>query len=207
MTLSVIGAGFGRTGTESMKQALEMLGFDPCYHMLEVLPDKDRVETWRQAAIGALPDWDQAFAGYRATVDWPGAHYWRQLSEHYPEAKILLTFRDPESWYGSMESTILKLLRSRTDPDSIASKLLVDGVFGGNVEDRDHIIAVYERNVSEVQAAFDNDRLLTYTLGDGWKPLCDFLGCQVPETPYPHKNKPDEFEKSVERAETTRMED
>jgi len=206
MGLSVIGAGFGRTGTESMKQALETLGYGPCYHMHEVLPHQDRVDTWRAAAGDILPDWDITFAGYRSTVDWPGARYWRELSVHFPDAKILLTTRSPESWYESMQNTILKVIRESTDPLSIATGFLARGVFGGNIDDRDHVIGVYERNIADVQAAFGNDRLLTYHLGDGWDPLCRFLDCPVPDTPYPHSNRPGEFHSSLDRVERARKE-
>ncbi len=187
-----------------MKHALEMLGYGPCYHMLEVLPNTERVQTWRAAARGDLPDWHQAFAGFAATVDWPGAFFWRELSEFYPNAKILLTVRDSDSWYKSMENTILPLLRSTTDPDSIGAKLVIEGVFGGNIDDREHVMNVYERNTSEVQAAFTADRLLTFQIGDDWDPLCRFLRCPVPDDPFPHANRPDQFQKSIDDADRNR---
>ena len=106
MALEVIGAGFGRTGTESMKQALEILGLGPCHHMREVMSNPAQLALWRAAARGELPDWDEAFAGYRSAVDWPSAYFWRAVCAHYPEAKVLLTGRSAESWYESMSTDL-----------------------------------------------------------------------------------------------------
>ena len=100
MTLSVIGAGFGRTGTESMKRALEILGLGPCHHMKEVIADPEQTRLWRSIARGSEANWDEGFAGYNASVDWPSSYFWRELSAHYPDAQILLTVRSSESWYG-----------------------------------------------------------------------------------------------------------
>jgi len=172
--------------------------------MHEVLADQDRVEMWRQAADGILPDWDKAFEGYGATVDWPGAYFWRELSEHFPDAKILLTTRDSASWYNSMEKTILDVVRNSTDPNSIATKLLGRNVFQGEFYDRDHIIGLYEKNIADVQAAFDDDRLLTFNLGDDWEPLCQFLECPVPDEPFPHTNQPGKFHESLDELENSR---
>jgi len=194
MALSVIGAGFGRTGTESMKLALETLGLGPCHHMTEVVADPDQVALWRAAARGELPDWDRAFAGYKSATDWPAAYFWRELSAHYPDAKVLLTVRDAESWYASMERTILKVIKGSTDPASVGVKLIGECLFGGRIDDRAHVIAVYEKNTAEVEAAFGADRLLTYHLGDGWEPLCRFLGKPVPDAPFPHTNSSADFD-------------
>lgn len=199
MALSVIGAGFGRTGTKSLKKALEILGFGPCYHMYEVLPHQERVDIWRAAAQGDLPDWDKTFAGYRSTVDWPAAFFWRELSNHFPDAKIILSTRDVDSWYKSMDKTILEVLRTSTDAKSIGSKLIAEGVFGGNIDDREHMIEAYKDNIAKVQAAFTDKRLLTYQLGSGWEPLCAFLNCPIPDEPYPHSNKSDDFKGSVDK--------
>lgn len=193
MPLSVIGAGFGRTGTESMKLALEMLGLGPCHHMKEVLGDLEQTALWRGIAAGDPPDWEAAFAGYSAAVDWPSAFFWRELADVYPDAKILLTVRSPESWHASMDKTIFRTLRNSTDPDSLGVKLVAEGVFDGRFDARAHAIATYERNTAEVQAAFPPERLLTYHLGDGWEPLCRFLGKPPPNAPYPRSNSTKEF--------------
>ena len=199
MPLSVIGAGFGRTGTESMKLALELLELGPCHHMKEVLGDPEQTALWRGIAAGDPPDWEAAFAGYSAAVDWPSAFFWRELADVYPDAKILLTLRSPESWHASMGKTIFRTLRESTDPDSLGVKLVAEGVFDGRLDDPAHAIAMYERNNAEVQAAFPPERLLTYHLGDGWEPLCQFLDKQVPSSPYPRSNSTVEFNATIDK--------
>jgi hypothetical protein len=193
MTLKVIGAGFGRTGTASMKIALETLGFGPCHHMLEVMKSPEQKRLWRAISGGLTPDWDEALAGYGSSVDWPSAFFWRELAERYPEAKVLLTLRSSESWLKSMEKTIFGVLDESTDPESVGLALIAQRVFSGNYRDREHAIAVYERNTADVQDAFGDDRLLTYNIGDGWEPLCRFLGKAVPDVPYPRTNSAAEF--------------
>jgi hypothetical protein len=197
MSLSVIGAGFGRTGTESMKMALEILGFGPCHHMKELNANPAQRALWRAIARGdrsnSAPDWEQAFADYRSCTDWPSAFYWRELSAAYPDAKIILTLRDAESWYASVQKTILKSIMGNADPDSVGVSLIAERVFGGRLDDRAHAIAVFEKNSAEVQAAFDVDRLLVHRLGDGWDALCRFLGKSVPDAPFPHSNSAAEF--------------
>ena len=204
MVLSVIGAGFGRTGTESMKLALEALGKGPCHHMKEVLVDSEQIALWRSAAQGDLPEWEEAFAGYNSAVDWPTAYFWRELSEYYPDAKVLLTVRSADSWYESMTNTILKTLKASTDPASIGLKLIGEGVFGGRLDDRAHAIAVYEKNIADVQAAFTQKRLLTYHLGEGWEPLCQFLGEPVPNIPFPRSNPREQFGSMMSELNKTR---
>ena len=203
MALSVIGAGFGRTGTESMKLALETLGRGPCHHMKEILANSEQIALWRAIARGDLPDWEKAFAGYNSAVDWPAAFFWRELSEHYPDAKILLTVRSAESWYESMAGTIFKILKASTDPASIGLTLIGESVFEGRFDDRAHAIAVYEKNIATVQAAFTEQRLLTYNLGDGWEPLCRFLGEPVPDVPYPRSNTRAQFETMMSETSKT----
>ena len=112
MTLDVIGAGFGRTGTMSLKVALEELGFGPCYHMSEVFAHPEHVELWRAAAQGKEVDWEQIFGGYRATVDWPACSFYGELMEKYPDAKVILTVRDPQRWYESAYNTIYTMTRT-----------------------------------------------------------------------------------------------
>ena len=195
MALQVIGAGFGRTGTESMKRALEMLGFGPCYHMYEVYPDPARYKMWQDILDGEItPDWDHVFDGFQATVDWPACTYWRELSAQFPEAKILLTIRSSESWLASMENTILPALRDPKHEGTIGHKIKAK-TFGNRValEDHPHVVEVFNRHNAEVQAAFGPERLLTYELGSGWEPLCAFLGVDVPDTPYPRGNDAADF--------------
>ena len=113
MPLEVIGPGFGRTGTNSLKIALEQLGFGPCHHMFEVRDNPERLADWEKAARGEKVDWDHVFRGYRSQVDWPGARYWRELVRHYPTAKVVLSVRDPDEWFDSVQATIVPFLAAR----------------------------------------------------------------------------------------------
>ena len=194
MTLAVIGAGFGRTGTLSMKAALEILGFGPCHHMMTVIADPEQKRVWRAAAAkGGRPDWNEAYAGFRSAVDWPTAYYWRELGEHFPDAKMLLTIRSPESWYASMTKTVANALGPGNDPASLGVKLIGEGTFGGRFNDRAHAIAVYEKHNAAVRDAVSPERLLVFEVGDGWEPLCRFLGVPVPDVPFPQTNSTEEF--------------
>ncbi len=193
MALSLIGAGFGRTGTDSMKMALEQLGLGRCHHMREVLGNPKQQEYWRTAAEGGLVDWDEIFEGFGCSVDWPSAFFWRELAEYYPEAKILLTVRSSESWYNSFSNTILQALKSKERTSTLGPKLIGQRVFGDRADDREYAIGIFEQNTADVQAAFGPDRLLTYQIGDGWEPLCRFLGKSVPDTSFPRTNSTEQF--------------
>jgi hypothetical protein len=205
MGLEVIGAGFGRTGTESMKLALEHLGLGPCHHMHEVIGNKKQVEWWRAATGGDIGNWDEVFEGYRSAMDWPSAFYWRQLSEHYLSAKIILTLRSADSWYKSFSKTILPVLTEAASPSGVGPGLIGQRLFGGRGHDRGHAIRIYEENTASVQAAFPPDRLLTYHIGDGWVPLCEFLGCPVPQVDFPRSDTTGDVIRAVaeQRSRTT----
>ena len=199
MPLSVIGAGLGRTGTMSLKLALERLGHGPCYHMKEVFAHLDaHVPMWDRAADGERVDWDVLFEGYRAAVDHPAAGFYRELAAHYPEAKIILTVRDPERWFQSFTSTILHPMTEPL-PDHLVAwgtmvrKAILDRVFAGNVADKTHVIASYERHNEEVKRTVPPERLLVYEVAQGWEPLCQFLEAPVPDEPFPMANTTDEF--------------
>ena len=193
MSLTVIGTGFGRTGTDSMREALTMLGFGPCHHMYEVMEHAQQKRLWRGLAKGERPDWDQLFAGYKSCVDWPSAHYWRELIQAYPKARVILTWRSPESWWESFQNTILPAIADSKDQDSLGVALVAKQVFGGRPQDRAHAIRVYEANVQAVLNTVPAERLLIHKLGDGWGPLCAHLGVPVPDEPYPARNTTQEF--------------
>ncbi|WP_192257463.1 sulfotransferase family protein [Mesorhizobium silamurunense] len=193
MSIRVIGTGFGRTGTDSMREALTMLGFGPCHHMSEVTAHEEQKRLWRALAKGAVPDWDRLFAGYKSCVDWPSAHYWRELIETYPEARVILTWRSPESWWESFAKTILPAVGGSRDQESLGIALVSKQVFGDRPQDRAHAIAVYEANVAAVLNTVPAERLLVHKLGDGWEPLCAHLGVPVPAEPYPSRNTTKEF--------------
>lgn len=201
MALQIIGAGVGRTGTSSLKTALEHLGFGPCHHMFEVRDNPAQLPGWVQATKGGPNDWDALFAGYRAQVDWPGARYWRELSEHYPDAKVILTHRDPEDWYRSVSATIIQFLNSRgkngetyiNDLAEMCHRLIAEQVFDGRMDDRDHAISVFTAHNAAVRATIPPERLLVYTVDQGWEPLCAFLECSAPAISFPHLNSSRQF--------------
>ena len=202
MALQVLGAGFGRTGTNSLRLALERLGFGPCHHMFEVRDNPGQLPAWEAAARGEPVDWDAMFAGYRAQVDWPGAAYWRQLAAHYPDARVILSIRDPDAWFDSVQATIgpfMTTMRGRHDSPhmnaiaEMCAQFIVQDIFDGRMDDRAHATAVFAAHVEEVTAALPAERLLVYETGTGWGPLCTFLGVPVPDEPYPLTNTTTEF--------------
>lgn len=198
--LKVIGAGFGRTGTASTKAALEHLGFGPCYHMFEVIAKPERMKSWDRAVEGERMDWDEVLAGFQSTVDWPGCTFWPQLVEAYPDAKVLLTVRDPQRWYDSTYNTIYQFVKDGPDGVSVGDgefartmrptidKMIWNGTFDGRFEDRDHAIEVFEQHNERVRRGVPADRLLEFEVGQGWGPLCEFLGVDVPAEAFPHVN-------------------
>jgi hypothetical protein len=202
MALQVIGSGFGRTGTSSLKTALELLGYARCHHMEEVFATPEQVPYWQAVAAGQEPDWNEVFAGYDAQVDWPGAHVWRQTAAAFPDAKVIHSQRPEEVWWNSFSHTIGKLmthhLRFEVPPHMAAMlaatiKFIGDETFGGNWTDRDTAIAAYRKRAAEVRAAIPADRLLVYDVAEGWGPLCAFLGRPVPDAPFPNRNQRGEF--------------
>jgi hypothetical protein len=193
MTLKVIGTGFGRTGTDSMREALAMLDFGPCHHMHEVNTNEKQKQLWRAFVKGTPTPWEQLFEGYNSCMDWPSAHYWPELIRAYPQARVILTHRSAESWWESFEKTIVEGLRHSTDTASLGITLIRDQVFGGKPGDRANAIAIYEANVKAVRETVPKERLLVHELGDGWEPLCAHLGVPVPSQPYPSRNSASEF--------------
>lgn len=201
MALSVIGAGFGRTGTHSMMLALEQLGLGPCHHMKVLLDTPAESARWSRIAAGEAPDWDQAFAGFGAAVDWPSAYYWRELAAHYPQAKVLLTLRSPESWWTSFSKTILPSILSDAGTGKWGSVMIAGPIMSGRPADRDTAIAAYNANTAAVRAAVPAERLIVHQVGDGWGPLCEGLGLPIPDAPYPQTNSTDDF---IDRPNNTR---
>jgi hypothetical protein len=194
--LKLIGTGFGRTGTDSMRDALEMIGFGPCHHMKVIAEDEEQRKLWAKAVVTSEMDWDVLLDGFAACVDWPTAHYWPQLIKAFPKAKVLLTIRDSESWWTSFEKTILTSILRTTGEGRITPGNVMTGplVFRGQPMTREHCIAVYEENNAKVLAEVSSERLHVQELGAGWDGLCDFLGVDVPDTPFPRSNNPKEFE-------------
>jgi hypothetical protein len=176
-----------------MREALTILGFGPCHHMTEVMANEEQKRRWRALAQGGAPDWERLFEGYSSCVDWPSAHYWRQIVKYYPDARVILTYRSPESWWESFAKTILVGIDKSTDSESLGLALIARQVFRGKPHDRADAIAVYEANVEAVKASVPADRLLVHNLGDGWAPLCALLGVPAPSLPYPSRNSTSDF--------------
>jgi len=209
--IKVIGAGLPRTGTLTQKLALEQLGFGPAYHWVNVIADLDHVELWNRALDGQAP-WAEVFAGHACTVDWPGGYFYRELIDVYPDAKVLLSVRDPEKWERSFRDTIVALrhgeslmrllasARGEVDPRWRRYLALVDrmfwgpqGTFADGWAEPAQLIEQAVRHNEQVKATVPSERLLVWEVGEGWEPLCEFLGVDVPAEPLPHANDRDTF--------------
>jgi Sulfotransferase domain len=206
MSLAVIGPGFGRTGTMSLKYALEQLGFGPYHHMEEVFAHPEQIPHWQAVAAGRPVVWDDVFAGYRAQVDWPGAHPSRELTIAYPQSKVILSVRPEAAWWTSFSATIGAILDApdqvplppplRTMRD-VAIEMIQVQTFRCRPTDREGVLAAYRRRTEEVRAAIPTERLLVFDVAEGWAPLCRFLDVPVPDTPFPHMNSTEQFWKTV----------
>ena len=192
--LRVVGAGVGRTGTLSLKLALERLLGGPCYHMAEVFGHPEHVAVWHAAARGEKVDWNALMSGYVAAVDWPAGAFWPELSEAYPDALILHSTRDAEGWWKSASNTIFPTMETMRGTDWFAMiEALMTERFVFDITNREACIAAFERHNADVQARAPKDRLLEWHPGDGWKPICDALGLPIPDEPFPHVNSSEEF--------------
>lgn len=201
MGLSVIGSGFGRTGTMSTKIALEQLGFGPCHHMSEVVQSAAQLRKWKAVASGAPVDWTDVFAGYRAQVDWPGAAIWEQTAKAFPDAKVVHTERPENEWWNSFNATISMFFLNLTQLEMLPQ---VQDFFGtmeswfmvntfGSYADRESVLSAYRQNNQKVRDRIPAHRLLVFHVQDGWEPLCHFLNVPVPESPFPRCNPRHEF--------------
>ena len=206
MSLKIIGAGFGRTGTSSLKAALEELGFGKCYHMEVLLCNPEDVSYWEAAEQGKPVNWDQLFSGYQATVDYPGYRHYQKLLQYYPDAKVLLSVREPEKWYESTYNTIYQAAPPLFQKIVMAFKLpfsarlrklirvfkLANNVwkedFQGRFEDREFAISLFNKHVEEVKKHVPAEKLLIFDVKQGWEHLCNFLNVPIPNKPFPRLN-------------------
>jgi len=195
MPLKLIGAGWGRTATLSLKAALEQIGFGRCYHMTEVFLAPEAPALWIRAAEGT-PDWEKISAGFAATVDFPACRFWKELSDFYPHAKVLLSVRDPDVWFESTQATIFSergiAMLKGTPMQEFFDKTLWN-VFGDRIHDRNFMVDAFKRHNEEVQRTIPKERLLVYEASQGWDPLCAFLNVPVPNTPFPRVNSREEM--------------
>jgi hypothetical protein len=203
MTLEVIGVGMPRTGTLSLKTALEQLGFGPCHHMVELFAHPEQWPHWNRIGDGEDIEWEDIFGRYRAVTDAPGVYFWRDLVERYPDAKVILTERDPERWYDSMQSTIFspkhREIMGATPVGALIGKLAQRSWPGRNSNlshgppPRELMVKMFNDHSDAVRAEIAPERLLVYQVAQGWGPLCDFLGVPIPETDFPRLNSSEEF--------------
>ncbi len=205
MQLKVVGAGLGRTGTTSLKKALEVLTGGPCYHMFEVFEHPESVAGWHAVVRGESEDWDALMGDYTASVDWPAAAYWPELSVANPDAIVLLSSRArPAEWWASMEKTIITILTTELPPGDqgrAAHRAMVldlfDRRFTPDWRDPHAAMAAYERHNVRVRSEVPAERLVDWQPGDGWEPICAALGVAVPSDPFPHENSSAEFQANV----------
>jgi len=212
MALKIIGAGFGRTGTMSLKLALEELGYGRCYHMIELTNEPENVRYWEQALSSKKPNWDQLFEGYQSITDFPGCLFYKELLAQYPDARVILTTRDPEKWYRSAAATIFKarpnfsqflkisrsyLFSKRTRQlmrlGWLINRLIYGKAFAYRQSNKKKAIEAFLNHNEEVKKYVPSEQLLVYQVSQGWEPLCDFLGKPVPDKPFPKTNKADHF--------------
>ncbi len=211
MPLDLIGAGVGRTGTRTLKAALEQLGVGPCYHMTDFFGRPEGLSHWEDADAGRPVDWEALFGEFRAVVDYPGCRQWAALSRAFPEARVLLSVRDPDAWYDSVQRTIFRAnvaadgTPTRDDPVMRwVFREVWQGDFEGRFTDRAFAIEWYQRHNAAVREAIEPGRLLVYQVSEGWAPLCTFLYVPVPETPFPRLNTRQEFVARLEAMEAAR---
>ena len=205
MALRVVGAGLGRTGTASLKAALEELLGGRCYHMFELMARPQDGPAWESAVGGQPVDWEALLGEYVATVDWPAAAFWREILAASPQAAVLLSSRDSaQAWWASMERTIVQVLSQPVgaeDPELARRRAMVNELmrrrFTPDWPDREAAVAAYERHNEEVRRAVPAERLIDWRVGDGWAPICAALGLPVPQTPFPHANTTSDFRSSV----------
>ncbi|PHN02048.1 sulfotransferase family protein [Flavilitoribacter nigricans] len=213
MAIQIIGAGFPRTGTTTLKRSLEILGFEKCYHMKELLLNPDMLPYWQELEKTGSTDWDTLYEGYVGSVDFPCYPFYKAHMERYPDAKVILTVRPFESWYNSLYTTVWQ-----AGPQNLQQKLVMmakmafnprlrkvincikfvrgflwEKQFEGKFEDKAFVEEIFRDYIESVKAFVPADKLLVYDVRDGWEPLCTFLGVPVPDEPLPHLNKKENF--------------
>jgi sulfotransferase family protein len=211
--MKVIGAGFGRTGTLSLKKALEILEFRPCYHMDEMICYPKHMDIWKTAAEDKPVNWDDIFGQYQSTLDFPASLYYRELLTAYPNAKVILTVREPERWYRSMYETAYTMMELYTPAwvkkyvppykrfADVIDLLIWDGLFAGKFADQTYAIQIFNTHIKEVKRNVPAEKLLVFNVKEGWQPLCNFLGVPVPEgVEFPHVNDHETVKAQINRA-------
>jgi hypothetical protein len=199
--LEVIGAGFGRTGTHSLGLALEKLGFGPCYNIHEVAKNQGHRELWNSALDGKHIDWVHLFRSYKSAVEWPSVTFFDEIIQQFPYAKVILTLRDPESWYESAQNTIFDALElsahnpdpSKRESQNLSRRLVLEHTFRGRCWEKEYVLEVYRKHNRHVVDLVPQEQLLQFDIKDGWKPLCDFLQKAIPVGSFPKVNERSDF--------------
>jgi hypothetical protein len=198
--LKVVGAGVGRTGTHSLKEALETLLGGTCHHMIEVFAHPEEVPIWIDAVDGNEVHWGELMEPYTAQVDWPGASFWPELSHFNPDALVILSVRDPDEWYTSCSNTIFAGMHGMIENGDawMAALLRLFGDrFSDQIADRGAMTAAFEKHNAAVRAGVPKERLLEWTTSDGWGPICERLGVAVPDEPFPVTNTTAQFREMI----------
>ncbi|KAI8076155.1 P-loop containing nucleoside triphosphate hydrolase protein [Thamnidium elegans] len=201
--LEVIGAGWGRTGTDSLRLALNILGYNThhmkCFFMDPTLDTDEFLHAYHHREEA---DWDKLYQNYSAGVDWPTSTFYKELIAKYPDAKVILTERSADSWYQSVKNTI-HIAATKPSPDDpkmqkfkrMVHDVCVDGTIMNPITfaDEEAIKASFVKHNEEVKQFVPADKLLILGLGEGWERLCEFLGKEVPDVSYPCTNSTEEF--------------
>jgi hypothetical protein len=214
----VIGAGLGRTGTATLKKALEILGFGPTYHMYEVIKNsraKEWLKVTQDPSNSALLDSLLAGSGYRSSCDFPSASFWKEQMQLYPDAKVVLTTRDPEKWYESCTNTIFRFQRDHPASNlglqivgwlglptagfrDMTDALIRDKTFRGDWS-KENVIKCFKAHNKNVLETCPKEKLFVFEVSQGWEPLCKFLDVPVPNEPFPHVNDTKEFQQLIHK--------
>ena len=217
MSIKIIGAGFPRTGTMTLKKALETLGFDKTYHYKDLIADSKRLKYWQELEQTGQTNFEKLFEGFEATVDFPGYPYYKILLEKYPDAKVILTKRNFDEWYESTYKTIwksankpfidrLKIYKRKVFNKNLRPifkcikfmrRVYLYGQFNNNFSSKEHAKKVYYEHINEVTNYVPKSQLLIYDVSEGWNPLCSFLDVPIPKTDFPHLNKKEDFHNMV----------
>lgn len=217
MSLKVVGLGMPRTGTSSLKAALEAIGFGPCLHMDNLFNTPPLVDAWHQFLEQGEGDFGKLFPGFASSTDFPGCLMYREIYQQYPEAKFILGCRDADAWYDSVMRTIYEVvpnteegwagLRKRGEDNPrfknignalwLVGEYLLNDYFQGDFLNREHTVERYNTFYDDVRNFIPIDQLLEYEISEGWEPICKFLGVEVPELPFPYKNKTIDFQQQI----------
>lgn len=206
MALKVIGTGLPRTGTASLKGALQLLGYQQTYHMDNLLNNPAMVKYWVELFDTGKTDFDVLFDGFTASTDFPGFFAYKALLKKYPESKFILTTRDLDSWYDSIHKTVFQAVTSffakETPTDSmrrvegvfqLLDRYLFGQFFNGTFTDKEKTLSIVKAYLQEVKQNIPDGQMLVYEISEGWEPLCDFLDLPVPDLEFPYKNKREDF--------------